>query len=915
MDKKKCIRKDVFGNCIYDKQVFTPSFSIHQGNTSSGKSKPINPKPVVPGGGGGGKKPVVPGGGGGGKKPVVPGGGGDKPVVPGGGGDKPVVPGGGGSDKPVGPGGGVVPGGGGGGGGDKPVAPDKNKKQKGDEGSGFLKRSAPGQPFGAKANGELTDEDIVRAKIVEAAKIYGDEGPSEAQKYLDQNEIKYTIDRDLSNRTGLVLIDDNNGDVKIAYRGTKMDNMEDWETNAKFARGEEKITKQYKLAKRQMEMVEEQLGKPTELLGYSKGGGMAITMGDEYRIPTTSFNPFISLNHIIDSLPRLITGERTTHNIIRTVNDGASLGLSATPRAWDVKTVPELKASSNPIDNHSHNNFLEKGGKQNENLVNKYTRDAWVKNKRIGEHIIQKKMIDDINDGKSFSQNVKEFSPADIDEDGDFSKRTSTYEKLWKEQGGEFTPEEQEKLREAKMTSDVDRGLDVDTTDLVNADVNEARDTPNVNNPFLTEEEKQVEMASTDLEPEDIKLQTDEQGIEPVNMKNPPLVSTEKQRKEFTNMTDEEQHDHIQKLAKDALDAQDNADTIAEGHEIQAKTLYQEAVENNAGMMSQAKAVIQDKLGNVGRKANEMAGDSLNPTNLAGGFMAGIVGNKTADWLDPNGENIHPVIHEGLAGGLTSGTAVVGSRLLSGGLKGLATTATAGELSAEIPAGAVGFVAGVETQKGLYKGLKKMGASENVAGSVSSAGGGAVGGVATQGSSLAMRKGGQMVAKKVAQSIASPTTETISEVEMMPNPTASAVESLPEVLPEVAEVAEGVGEATTLASEIASSTSIAESIAAFFAPETAGGSMLVAGGVGAIVGTGAFLANKYGGDIKQGAEKAVQGVETAGKTVVKGVETAGKAVEKVGSEAVQGVEKVGSEAVQGIKTGVRKVGKFFKHIF
>ena len=859
-NKRKCIRRDALGNCIYDKQVFTPSFSIHQGNTSGGKSKPINPKPI---------KPVIP------IKPVGP----DKPPVSP---DKPVKPVG--PDKPpVGP--------------DKPpVGPDKKKKQKGDEGSGFLKRSAPGQPFGAKANGELTDEDIVRAKMVEAGKIYGDAGPSEAQKYLDQNEIKYTIDRDLSNRTGLVLIDDNNGDVKIAYRGTKMDNMEDWETNAKFAQGEEKITKQYKLAKRQMEMVEEQLGKPTELLGYSKGGGMAITMGDEFRIPTTSFNPFVSLNHIIDSLPRFITGERTTHNIIRTVNDGASLGLSATPRAWNVKTVPELKASSNPLDNHSHNNFLEKGGTQNENLVNKYTREAWVKNKRIGEHLIQKKMIDDINDGKSFSQNVKEFSPADIDEDGDFSKRTSTYEKLWKEQGGEFTPEEQEKLREAKMASDVDRGLDVDTTDLASADVDELPTTPDVNNPFLTEEEKQVEMASTDLEPEDIKLQTEEQGIEPVNMKNPPLVSTEKQRKLFTNMTDEEQHDHIQKLSKDALDAQDNADTIAEGHEIQAKTLYQEAVENNAGMMTKAKAVVQDKLGNVGRKANEMVGDSLNATNLAGGFMAGIVGNKAADWLDPNGENIHPVIHEGLAGSLTSGTAVVGSRLLSGGLKGLASTATVGELSAEVPAGAIGFAAGVETQKAVYTGLKKLGASENVAGSVSSATGGAVGGVATQGSSIALRKGGQMVAKKVGQSLASPTTETIPEVEMMPNPTASAVESLPEVaesLETVPEVLEGVGEATTLASEIASSTSIAESIAAFFAPETAGGSLLVAGGIGALVGTGAFVANKFGGDIKEGAKKAVQGVEKAGRAV----------------------EKVGSEAVQGVKTGVRKVGKFFKHIF
>ena len=101
------------------------------------------------------------------------------------------------------------------------------------------------------------------------------------------------------------------------------------------------------------------------------------------------------------------------------------------------------------------------------------------------------------------------------------------------------------------------------------------------------------------------------------------------------------------------------------------------------------------------------------------------------------------------------------------------------------------------------------------------------------------------------------------------------------------------------------------------APETLGLSLVGGAVLGAGVAGGAYVANRYGSDIKKGFEKGVdivkdvsdvqkdvQAVQKAGSTVV---QTGLKDVEKTGKAISSGVKSVES----GISKGVKAVGKLF----
>ena len=115
---------------------------------------------------------------------------------------------------------------------------------------------------------------------------------------------------------------------------------------------------------------------------------------------------------------------------------------------------------------------------------------------------------------------------------------------------------------------------------------------------------------------------------------------------------------------------------------------------------------------------------------------------------------------------------------------------------------------------------------------------------------------------------------------------------------------------------VATELGIAEASVAL-APETLGLSLVGGAVIGAGVATGAYVANRYGSDIKRVGEKAVgivkdvsdvqkdvQAVQKAGSTVM---ETGLKDIEKTGQAISSGVKSVES----GISKGVKAVGKLF----
>tara|TARA_R100000084_G_C4616242_1_gene130684 strand:+ start:144 stop:905 length:762 start_codon:yes stop_codon:yes gene_type:complete len=146
----------------------------------------------------------------------------------------------------------------------------------------------------------LSDEVIDKARMVKASSIAYDTDFNQAQMYLDQNDIPYIIDEELSNSEGLVLHNPATKDTKLAFRGTKFTSAEDLYTDGLIATGYEDGTKQFSNAREQAQKALTKYGsKPSEALGYSKGGALAIDVADFAGIPeSTTFNAFIGYSSI-----------------------------------------------------------------------------------------------------------------------------------------------------------------------------------------------------------------------------------------------------------------------------------------------------------------------------------------------------------------------------------------------------------------------------------------------------------------------------------------------------------------------------------------------------------------------------------------------------------------------------------------
>ena len=75
-----------------------------------------------------------------------------------------------------------------------------------------------------------------KAQMAKASGIAHDsDNFTDAQDYLKQMEVPYKIDQELSNQDSLVLVGEETGDIKVAYRGTKYKNLEDIKGNASIA--------------------------------------------------------------------------------------------------------------------------------------------------------------------------------------------------------------------------------------------------------------------------------------------------------------------------------------------------------------------------------------------------------------------------------------------------------------------------------------------------------------------------------------------------------------------------------------------------------------------------------------------------------------------------------------------------------
>ena len=195
-----------------------------------------------------------------------------------------------------------------------------------------------------------------KAQMAKASGMYHDNNGNvdSTQSYLDQMEVPYKIDPELSNQDSLVLFDKDNN-VKVAYRGTKWNNLEDIKGNMSIAAGYDENSPQYMRALEQMNNIKSKYGElPTELVSFSKGSALGLRMGEKFGIDTTNFNPFLG-----KGLIGAVGNSKNT--IFRTTTDMPSLGvaLKTSNPNYDLQVIEPVKASINPVKAHSLDNFID----------------------------------------------------------------------------------------------------------------------------------------------------------------------------------------------------------------------------------------------------------------------------------------------------------------------------------------------------------------------------------------------------------------------------------------------------------------------------------------------------------------------------------------------------------------------------
>jgi hypothetical protein len=851
--KPKCLRKDAFGNCIKYDAEFKPFSNRSQHRHINKPKKEITGRTIP-------SKPSVP------DKPIIPKPTPSKPSVP----DKPIIP----KPTPFKPA-------------DKPnlfpsnplhpkikpssnnfrpnikppptppptptpsptpTPPDKDDKKKKFE-------LRPGTSFRIrKGANKITDEQRRSARLSEASYIHEKDGLEAAQDYLDDNGMSdHRIDPETSSDVGITTVNERTGDIDVAFRGTNPTNINDLKTDMELLHNKDpKEVEHYNKAREHMKTVIDKYGTPDKLHGHSLGGSTAITMGEEHGVDTSTQDPAMSKDLIGRKLNQ-------SHEVTRTTTDFASSPLGISKNDYKITTVEPLEPSVNPVDSHSLRHITESGPRRADYL--EQTAKATMKAGKItGEHVLIDETQRSLENGKSFTEHIKDFSPADVNDDGEFSQRTRTMEKMWREGGGTLTPDEQDALQERDDLAKTPKP-DAPTKsmeEMASADV----DTP----------EKEPEITE---EPDEVPLPPEEK-----------LETSPKQREAFRNKSPEQREKVIEQKAGDLDTLSKTLDTIAEPHNV-VKQSYMNSVKDN---------VIE----------------GLHPTNVVGGLIAGMVGDEIANVVDPDGK-LGVQGDEALRGGLSS---IIAEKAVSN-LAGQA--ATKGALTTAGASGAVGLVAGEETRKAVADALKRAGANKDTQQAVSNMVGGGVGsatGAITQ-------KGIQATSKGIGQLAKTSTTTSeataAGDVELAATTTAGegaeAVTAGGEIVGDIA-LAEEFG-----GGELAAETGGLSVLAAAGIGTIIGGGSYLAGKIGQTkvgkdIGKGI---SKATGTIGEGAVEAAKGIKTGAEETAKGIKTAaedvGQGVTTAAKDVGQGVTTAAKDVGQGVSRATKKVGRFFRRVF
>ena len=567
----------------------------------------------------------------------------------------------------------------------------------------------------------LPADAVQRAKMSNAGKIayLNDDNFQAAQEYLDREGTNAVIDTELSDGSGLVVRRPATPGVpetvEIHYRGTSITNKvnpDDLHTDARIASGTEGDSvaglpvgkpKQIADAEAQFERVRAKYGSVEHLGGYSRGGGMAVGIGNKYNVPSTTFNPLIG--------PRHLTGDsEAIHQVYRTTEDPVSLGLAfANKNNIKVDTVKPLakfqqnilsfnpknllRHITNVYDSHRLDNFTSGGQRKlGEAELDVLQRELQIRGRKMAQAPQLIDITNSIKNGDSFSEMlVKGTHAADVVQTpkglrlkGARHSINSNLVQNWIDAGGEFTN------GEAKHINDTTDGL--------------------------------VGMGDISKENSDMTKR---------NRKRRPISDDEQERLNKKLVFSEDKQNQLTPEEKILFSGTDT--------EAQKAKLLEYKSETNDIMQTMEESGL-DGLSREGNSMQEFS-RNMNLTNLALGGLIGK-GSSEAFNLIPGYKKLSEVKKSAIEGG-TAGVgqalaqeALGGKKLLGARIAGLVGEGSVSALgyaalAPELVGGIAGAEAGQAVGTATAEGIAKLGGGKDLQDLGADTAGGAAGGAAS----------------------------------------------------------------------------------------------------------------------------------------------------------------------------------------
>ena len=307
----------------------------------------------------------------------------------------------------------------------------------------------------------LDAETVEKARMTKASAIYHDEGIAAANQYLEQHKIPYDIDEGLSEHFSLVLTKKSEvgvppEDIRIAYRGTKWNNLQDWKTN--FGVLTNSKTTQHVQAEKQFARVVEKYGKkPSELISFSKGAVHSIPLGDVHGLPTTNFNPLVG--------PGMVDTIRDgNHRVLRTTTDAPSIavGIRKQQPGFKVEVIEPFNDHVLPNKVHSIDNYTMAKQRQSEEIRTERVKAAGESASRLADA----ESVIDIHDFRAgVSKSRRNFM--DIDDDGLISvEPKKSFVTRMKARGRNAASDISNMFNSRPVDSVIDNVTDIEMTDL-----------------------------------------------------------------------------------------------------------------------------------------------------------------------------------------------------------------------------------------------------------------------------------------------------------------------------------------------------------------------------------------------------------------------------------------------------------------